>query len=428
MSRRKRLKLAHQPLHHYPPLLLSPIIHDDQHHSLPAYPTPSPAPRHPTGASQTPPPKTSPSPLHPRLPPRPSLTPFTSLLSTNTSPPPTHPPSLPPTPTPPLPSSPPLPLPPSYTLLLSCDPYLLADDDLPDPDTASLLLTSSTGHCDSAQDGDDGVPGTPLSSVPSTVPPPVQRSLSYEEVGKVVVREGEGGQGEGEGEAGGEVGEEGDVVVRTISIPPLLEGLDDYPSLRDVQDEEEEEEARRREALEREMAAPWSELLDDADEEEEEWERRMQGQRQRRREDEEEQCVRGQRQQADMAGAGDDDEELRPTAVVAAHVSPVREHASVVDTDEMAVTQVAHRASSDWVEPSQSQTQLSTPPSASSASPAPRSHRPAQLRFVAESPSSSHGGEEEEGEVAEEAVVAPAHRFSRRIFLSNSSSTSATPV
>ena len=258
------------------------------------------------------------------------------------------------------------------------------------------------------------MPGTPASSA-SAAAPPVQRLLSYESaVG--VVREVSGVGGEDESEGGSEV------VVRTISIPPLLEGLDDYPSLRELMDEEEEEEARRREALEREMAAPWSELLDDAEEEEEEWERRMQRNRERRREEEQQQRLREakaaeERKEADGdgggGGGGEDDEELRPTAVVAVQASPSRGQ-SVADADEFAVTQVVTvDRSADWAEPSQSQTQRSTPLSAtqwSSASPGRRSHRPASA-----SPSSRHGGEGEES-VTVERVVAPVHRYSRRIF------------
>ena len=338
MSRRKKTKLTHVPLHHYPPLLLSPLVHDDQqHHSLPSYPTPNsvtPLPPH----SQTPPAK-----------------PSSSL---------------------------------SLVHSLSRDPYLLPEDEWPDLD--SLLARAALPDPSPPQ----------LQSPPSA--PAVQRALSYQS----------------------------SPVVRTISIPSPLDGLDDYPSLRDVLVlEEDEEEVRRREALEREMAQPLSELLDDAEEEEEEWERRRQRSRERRRQEE-------QRSAEPVSDAHTDGALLTPPSSSTIPSSLQSRAGTATGADEFAATQVVQRsAEADWTDStsSQSQTQRSVSPT----TPHTSSLHVAGIGGRASLPSASSSppfkGEQLSGAVdADEngdmERTVPAHRFSRRICLSNGSSVASTPV
>ena len=390
MSRRKRAKVSHTS-HHYPPLLLSPIVHDDHHHSLPSYPTQSPvASIPPHHSSQTPPPK----PSHPPLPT--AWTPLVLPPSLSSSPPSSFPPTL---------SS-------LSSLDLSRDPFLLNDSDFPDPD-AVAAQTFDRGISGEEQDGDER-------PTPSKGAPPVQRSLSYQSPATFpadndgVRREEEVGQAEQAGEA-----------VRALSIPPLDE-MEDYPNLSEVMAEEEQEEQRRREALEWEMETSLAELLDDAEEEEEEWQRRMQRNRQLRQMEAEE---RRERESKTEEPLSEEKEESTPGAAA----SPLPSAASP-EADEFAATQVVDRAP-NWVESSQAQTQQSTPPTPTQGvqetqrSPT-RVSQTVRQSEASPSPSSVVPGEEggDGEEVHRVERIDPAHLFSRRIHLSNSSSLSPTPV
>ena len=261
MSRRKKVKVAHGPSHHYAPLAMSPVVSFDKQPNQLLLGFTSPIPRPTLSAGISPasgPTRTS------------SSNNFLTLRSVASDSPLSSPSvSL---------QSAPLPSPAPAVgrpVDLHNDPYLLDDDELPDVD--ALIAQAHINH--NTQPNHplhlvDEVPATPTPPnlpphpttphQPPTPAPPVQRSLSYlladsspppppsrplpPPSSSTALSRGPS------------------VVPSSVEVEEPAVAIDDYPSLSQLLNEEEEE---RRQVVEDEDFASLEELLNQSDDESE---------------------------------------------------------------------------------------------------------------------------------------------------------------
>ena len=343
MSRRKKAKVAHSTSHHYPPLAMSPVVSFDKQSTQPLLTFNSPLPR-PVSAATT-----SPASVPTRTSSHSNLLPLRFVASDS----PLSSPSV---------SLQSAPLPSPGALVahvrpvdLHNDPYLLADDELPDVD--ALIAQAHAKHSTPSQPPHsllhvDEVPATPTPPNPTPQPPttpapPIRRTLSY------LLADPSPplppppppqhtSQPTAPPSPAAEPARGLSVVPSSVEAGEAVEGVagevvDDWPSLSQLMNEEEEE--WRRQVVEEEYVASLDELLHQSDDD-----------------DTSPPPHRSTSEPTQQSTQTTQPTQVLPSAQGRGGEDEDEEEAS--DVDEMAATQVLPPRS--WAEESQSQSQRPT--------------------------------------------------------------------